>query len=223
MKLYLSSYRIPTPDDLYKLVGKQPQDISVAFITNSKDSYPPEEARAKLTQTLDFMASIKLRCTTIDLRTIPDADVAYSGLQEFDIIWAWGGNTFVLLYEMKRSGFDKAIRKLLDEGKVYGGESAGAIVAGTSLRGIEFADNPEHAKEVIWDGMSLIDKAIIPHVDSPEPKYVERLPEFLKAYENNLDDLIQLADNEAYIVNGSSTQKVSAPYIAGTHDVDYSH
>lgn len=222
MKLYLSSYRVPTPKELFKLVGKQPQDIRMAVVNNAKDHEEPDVYEQKLQETREFFDMIGLKFDLIDLRDFDGPEKLEKTLKVYDLIWGNGGNTFMLLYEMKRSGFDKVIKKLLKKGVVYGGESAGAIVAGASLRGIEFADDPEFAKEVHWDGMKLIEQSILPHVDSPAPEYVERVPEFLKQYANNPDELITLNDNEAYIVDGSDGRKVSAPYIKGTHDVDYS-
>lgn len=66
-----------------------------------------------------------------------------------------GGNTFSLRYEMKRSGFEGAIRQLLDDGIVYGGDSARALVAGLSIAGIESVDRPEFAEEIINEGLGL--------------------------------------------------------------------
>lgn len=39
MKLYLSSYRVPTPKDLEQLVGKAYADMRVVFVANAKDYY----------------------------------------------------------------------------------------------------------------------------------------------------------------------------------------
>lgn len=47
MKLYLSSYRIPTPEDLFKLVGEDPHDISVALIPNAMDYYAERPGQSK--------------------------------------------------------------------------------------------------------------------------------------------------------------------------------
>lgn len=192
------------------------------MIRNAKDDKTPEEFQQKLGEATDFFDLIGIRPALVDLREYDSPRQINEVLQTFDVIWGWGGNTFMLLYEMKRSGFDLVIRELLDQGKVYGGESAGAIVAGTSLRGIEFADDPSLSKEVHWDGMALVDKDILPHADSPDPRYVERVPEFIQRYADNPDDLIVLNDNEAFIVDGNESRKVSAPYKPNTHDVDYS-
>ena len=51
-----------------------------------------------------------------------------------DIIFVEGGNTFYLLKAMRACNFEKIIRKLLKEGKVYIGASAGSIVAGKTIK-----------------------------------------------------------------------------------------
>jgi dipeptidase E len=193
----------------------------MAVVNNAKDHEEPDVYEEKIQEAREFFDQIGLKFDVIDLRAFDGPEKLEEKLKDYDLIWGNGGNTFMLLYEMKRSGFDKVIRKLLEKGVVYGGESAGAIVAGASLRGIEFADDPEFAKEVHWDGMKLIDQSILPHADTPVPLYVERLPEFLKQYADNPDDLIVLNDNEAFIVDGNDSRKVSYPYKQGTHEVDY--
>jgi dipeptidase E len=107
---------------------------------------------------------------------------------------------------MKRSGFDEAIRKLLAEGKVYGGDSAGAIVAGASLKGFELADDPERAQSVVWDGMGLVDQTIMPHADSPD--FTAATEEVIKNYPT--EDLIILNDNQAFVVDGERQEIVAA-------------
>lgn len=39
MRLYLSSYRIPTPGDFTKFIGKQPAQTKLALIPNAKDYF----------------------------------------------------------------------------------------------------------------------------------------------------------------------------------------
>lgn len=160
MKLYLSSYRIPTPDALADLVGKPLNEIHMAVIPNAKDYYAERAWNYKVNDFVVFASNLGMKPTVVDLRKTPD----FTG---YDLIWAIGGNTFCLRYEMQRSGFDNAIRPLLEKGVVYGGDSAGAIVAGVSLKGVEHGDEPQFAENIITEGLGLINYAIIPHVDSP--------------------------------------------------------
>src|SRR3989344_1608825 len=51
-----------------------------------------------------------------------------------DIIFVEGGNTFYLLNAMRRCNFERVIKKLLKEGRVYLGVSAGSMVAGKTIK-----------------------------------------------------------------------------------------
>ena len=67
---------------------------------------------------------------------------------------------------MKASGADKIITELVKQGKVYSGASAAAVVAGPTLRHFDALDDPNEAREVIWEGLHLVDFVVIPHVDN---------------------------------------------------------
>src|SRR5690606_29223683 len=58
---------------------------------------------------------------------------------------------------------------------VYGGFSAGAVVAAPTLRGIDLMDDPAevpagYESQATWDGLGLIDYSIVPHFRSPHPE-----------------------------------------------------
>lgn len=101
-------------------------------------------------------------------------------LERSACIWIGGGNTFYLWYWMKKSGAHELIkRRVLHGGAVYVGRSAGAIVAGRSIRTAFWKgfDNPR-AAPCEWeakgacDGMNLtpMHTSIFPHY-GPEWKH----------------------------------------------------
>jgi peptidase E len=61
------------------------------------------------------------------------------------------GNTYFVTYHVRRTGLDQAIEKLLANGGLYAGASAGAILAGHTIRTCEWKnwDDPGHGTE--WD------------------------------------------------------------------------
>jgi len=207
MKLYLSSYRIPALNDLLELVGKPANDTKVALIPNAKDYYAERARYVKIRDVTEFFTGLGFHIAVIDLRKFADADVLQKALGQYDLIWAMGGNTFNLRYEMQRSGFEIAIRGLLKAGKVYGGESAGALVAGNNLRGIEYADDSEFAEKVLWDGLKLTDHFVLPHVGSADFKDVIQ-----KAREIHKDDktMVEVTDSQAFVVNGTDARVIEA-------------
>lgn len=197
MKLYLSSYRIPTPDELFALLPKPPTQCSVAIVPNAKDYKLPDERAQSLDELIYDLAKHGFKTEIIDLRDFSDPDTLKAALEPHDILWLAGGNTFMLRSEMQRSGLDQIIRPLIKEGKVYCGESAGAIVAGRSLEGSEDADDPELADEKIIEGLGLIDKIIVPHADSPD--FVEYVGNMKKKHQDD-PDVIYLNDNQALVI-----------------------
>jgi dipeptidase E len=201
MKLYLSSYRIPTPSDLAQLLGKPLDEISVALIPNAKDYYVERAREFKVNDLVAYMQQLGLKVEVVDLRDYDNVDTLKEKLTGHDLIWAMGGNTYMLRYEMRRSGFEKIIAELLDRGIVFGGDSAGALVAGRSIAGVESADEPEFAEEVIQDGLGLVPFAILPHVDNPE--FTDVLPIFRNIHQGK-NDVVELKDSQAVIFDGEN-------------------
>jgi dipeptidase E len=205
MKLYLSSIGIPAPEDLAKLLGKPLAETTVALIPNAKDYYSKRAWDYKINSRIAYMERFGFKIEVVDLRNYSDQSVLSDKLSAYDLIWAMGGNTFTLRYEARRSGFDKIIQPLLDKGIVYGGDSAGALLVGLSLAGIESADEPEFAEEVIEDGIGLVPFHILPHVDNPEFRDV--VPLFKQLHEG--EEIIELKDSQAVIFENDAHQVIT--------------
>jgi dipeptidase E len=122
MKLYLSSYRIPTPEDLINLTGKKPSKVRVAIIMNAKD-YLIERARnIKVSSTEEYLQKLGyINYHEIDLRKYKDIKLSNEDLKSFDMLFIAGGNTFCLMEELVNSGLNKIIKNLIDDGIVYVG------------------------------------------------------------------------------------------------------
>lgn len=210
MKLYLSSYRIPVPQALYDLVGKHSVDIRTALIPNAKDYYSLRAQSYKIDQIRDYQRSIGMKAADlVDLRDHRDQDVLRRQLLKYDLIWAVGGNTFCLRQEMRRSGFDEILPHLLSKGVVYGGDSAGALVVGRSLRGIESVDIPAFTEEAIYDGVGIINKVLLPHADNDY--FAEANQRTRELFES--DDLIELTDAQALVIDGDERILVTADVV----------
>lgn len=205
MRAYLSSYQIPTPKDLLHLVGKPANSTRTAIIPNAKDYYAPRARSIKIGEKSEYLASIGLQSETVDLLAFTDSGLLKTKLQTFDCLWVVGGNTFCLRYAMHYSGFDKIIKNLLSDGLVYIGESAGACVAGTTLKGVETADNPDYSEQIIWDGLGLLPNILLPHADNPA--FADDVDYVRELYKNDAS-LLELNDDQALIVNGE-TQRIT--------------
>ncbi|WP_255948830.1 Type 1 glutamine amidotransferase-like domain-containing protein [Streptomyces odontomachi] len=103
----------------------------------------------------------------------PDALAAR--LAGLDMVWALGGNVFVLARAMHAAGFHAALQRQSGRAEfVYGGYSAGACVAGPDLQGLGFVDDeeivppgyPAAARPV---SLGLVPFRIVPHWQSDHP------------------------------------------------------
>ena len=89
-------------------------------------------------------------------------DEILSAISQCDIIYISGGNTFYLLNELRKSRAWQAIKNAVKEGKIYIGESAGAIVAAPDTRYATLMDE-NSAKTSDFTGLNLVDFCVVPH------------------------------------------------------------
>src|SRR5258707_7586842 len=177
MRLYLSSHRFGGPIDL--LLGMVPQGGRVGVIANALDAIPPPSRELYARTVFDPIAELRaygLDAFGLDLRQyFGQADVLAQELSHLDMVWVTGGNAFLLRRAMRQSGFDRFAPPLIAQDKlIYGGESAGAVVAGPNLKGLGFMDDPGELAEGYdpapgWEGLDLIPFHLVPHTDSPHP------------------------------------------------------
>jgi dipeptidase E len=207
MKLYLSSIDVPTPSDLEELLGKPLGTATVAVIPNAQDYYSERARQFKNDKFASTLISLGLTVETVDLREYSEATALEGALSGYDLIWARGGNAFCLRYEMHRSKFDEVIVDLLRGGTIYGGDSAGALVAGKSIAGIESADIPQFAEEVIEDGLGLVPYTILPHVDNPE--FADAVAT-VRDMNKSGDNLIELRDSQAFVYTDGTYEIVDS-------------
>ena len=199
MKLFLSSEGIPSElrKDFLSLVGKPANEITLTFIENAADPYLPE-SNVYLDVTKKTFADIGLAVEKTDLRKFSDADKIYKHLSKFDVIWCSGGNTWYLRYLIRKSGFETAIGRLIEKGKIYCGDSAGAIIATPTLKYAELIDEQDKAPEVIYDGLKLVDFAIVPHWGNE--KIVELLEKMRDSLVSDGYDTKTISDDQAIVV-----------------------
>jgi dipeptidase E len=201
----LTSYRIPSPNALFNLLEKKPGNIRTAVIPNAKDYYAERARNFKIGETNQYLSNLGFQPETVDLREYRDSEKLKQALESFDFIWVSGGNTFCLRHEMKESGFEKIIKSVLAKGVVYGGESAGALVAGSSLKGIESADEPAFAESVIDNGLKLVPFYILPHAGNA---MFEQSNMEVREQHANDPNLIELTDSEALVIDGEEMEKI---------------
>ncbi|WP_044289232.1 peptidase E [Robinsoniella sp. KNHs210] len=121
-------------------------------------------------------------------------------LKNNDIIYVTGGNTFFLLKELKRTGADKIIIEEVNAGKLYIGESAGAMVTAANIEYAKGMDNPKKAPSLLnFDALNLVDFYTVPHYTNfPFKKAAQKI---VSQYSSELK-LLPISNYEALIMDG---------------------
>lgn len=113
-------------------------------------------------------------------------------INKFDIIYMMGGNTFYLLYMIRKYNFDNSIREFIDKGKIYIGSSAGSEILGSSIEpALPYDENKVKMSD--FSGLKIINGLIIPHSNKKE--------EFITNVKNNSnEELYLLYDGDGIII-----------------------
>jgi len=211
MKLFLvSQWLLPEFRLAFEqLVGKPLSQTSVVLIENGADDEPYERSWVKNTR--NSLLDAGMTVTQLDLRSYAggkDNERLRTVLSDADVIWVGGGNAFYLNWILEDSGARDLIVRMVKDGKIYAGGSAGAIVAGPTISGFETADDVSFAPKLVVDGMALTDIVVLPHWGGEHyGAIMERIAKQLAT----TGRLVQpLTDREALIVDGVSRRVITA-------------
>lgn len=133
----------------------------------------------------------------LDISTASNDEIN-SKLRNNDFIYITGGNTFFLLQELKKTGADKIIIDEINKGKLYIGESAGAIVISANIEYAKRMDDVKKAPNLTeFNGLNLVDFYVIPHYTNfPFEKTVEKI---IEDYSSKLN-LSPISNKDAILV-----------------------
>ncbi|MDR2336665.1 MAG: peptidase E [Candidatus Nomurabacteria bacterium] len=124
------------------------------------------------------------------------------------LIYAFGGNVFILRRAFRYSSFDEILRSnLASDNYVYGGSSAGSVIMSKELKYfVNKEDMPEvvpkhkyHA-DIIWEGMGLIDEYLLPHADSKQ--FDDSAGEIRLAFNQANIKPISMTDDDVFVIDG---------------------
>jgi dipeptidase E len=184
MRLYLSSQDPGSRAGALLSLLSGPR---VAVIANGHDAMPmPRATEASLAA----FRTLGLAPQELDLRAhFGDPASLGQRLAGYHLVWVLGGNSFVLRRAMRQSGFDAVIGELMAaDALVYGGQGAGAVVAGPSLNGLELMDDPFALPEgydepPVWSGLGLTPFVVVPRYPPPhrEAAAAEKVVSYMRA------------------------------------------
>ena len=178
----------------YELISKKKiKNKKVLYITTASDGEPDDDTSW---MEIEFKTILNLG---ISKDNIVEYKIGNSNLNidNFDIMYMMGGNTFYLLDVIRNTHFDKEIKKFVNSGKIYIGSSAGSEILGNSIEpALGYDDNNVRMTE--FSGLKIINGLIIPHCNRKK-EYIESLKN------SSTEKLLLLYDGDGKILLGDDS------------------
>ncbi len=214
MKLLLTSGGITNKSmekEIIKLAGKPASKLRVAFIPTAANVEDGD--KRWLAEDLESLISMGIGTIDIvDISALP-SDIWEKRLRKADVLEFGGGNTFHLVYWIKKSGLNEILGKLLKT-RLYIGISAGSIATNPSLLlSRKEPLDPQFYSEEIGkiqgsSGLNFVDFYIRPHFNNPH--FPDVTYESVKKRSESIKAPVYLIDDDTAIsVNGKNVKVVS--------------
>lgn len=169
--LYGSGYLDHAELEIRDFLGNVGRVLFVPYALSDRDAY-------------SAMARERLKAMGYELDSIHTASDPRRAINDTEALFIGGGNTFRLLKSLYDFDLLSSIRLRMEEGMTYIGSSAGAIVAGPTLKTTK--DMPI-VEPPSFDALGLVPFQISPHYLDPDPNSThmgetqeERILQFLE-------------------------------------------
>lgn len=193
MKLYLASSLQHTGTKIAQALIADGLTGKVMFMTTASEVEKGDLSWLAADRQPLVDAGLDVFDYSITNKTPQEIENAFEGVGALCVA---GGNTYYLLEQVRKSGFDTLVHRMVAAGLPYIGSSAGALLAGPTIQ--TSLDDPSITPDLSdYRGLELCSVSVRPHWGSPyfAKKYQE---EFTRLYALNIG-MILLADEE-YVI-----------------------
>lgn len=204
MKLLLTSSGLSKRDigvALQNMFDTSPSDVKVGFIPTAANVEPYNK---------DWLISQFAQLQRYGFCQIDIVDIAADGvdwrtrLDACDMLWLSGGNTFYLLDQVRKTGFDIWLKKNIDS-KVYVGGSASTILVTPTIKIADGVDDNVVGLDDLT-GLGLVDFEINVHCNAAMCEATKEYADAVGHPVYALDDLsaIKVIDGNVEVISGGS-------------------
>jgi dipeptidase E len=206
IKLYLTSAAINVLDELVPLLPFEASGHTACYITTAANL---EGAPPWMEDEIDAAKQVGFDIRRVDLAKL-SVDALPDSFADCDIFWVGGGNTYYLLQEVRRSGFDDFIIDRITAGVPYVGTSAGSLILAPDIECIKYAEeHPDFESSLeSYNALNVFPLVPFVHFDNPDFKEVYRKI-VLDALENDVA-FVTLRDNQFIFVDGKNWRIISS-------------
>lgn len=159
-QLFLTSASDYVIGDIVKKLPKSPADYKVAFINTAAEVEEGDHWWVRAEK--EGLEKVGFMVDEFSITGMTKEDIE-TKIADKQVIYVSGGNTFYLLDQVIKTGGDEIIKRKVDEGVIYIGSSAGAMIAGVRIDLVSEIDDRNKAPDLKSTGLGIIDIAILPH------------------------------------------------------------
>lgn len=192
-------------DKFLEILPRPSKDLTVGFVPTAADPY---DNKWFVEDDWRKFRDVGFRLREIDLKD-ENFESLMNKFEGVNIIFVSGGNIFYLLEKVLQSGFDRVVRKLVNNGIIYAGSSAGTALACPNIEYVKYFDDPSKASKLrTFEALGLVNFIILPHCGEQDFK-----KEF-EVYEKHRGEIkykaVNLTNYEALIIDGNNYKVVKA-------------
>lgn len=204
MTIVLLSSTSLTETQAREIVANTNSDsCSIALVENASDPYPSDE-RNFVYETREAIAAQGFQYDLVDLRSFQNSAGSLGAhLQSYSIIWFTGGSVNYLLALLTELRAQPVLRDLLHGGTTFIGSSAGAVVAGPTIKHFDRFEHHYKTKSGSHRGLNLIDAVPLPHYNNPKFQTEIRQTE-IKLISDNFETL-PVAEKEMVLISNDGS------------------
>jgi len=202
-QLFLTSSSEGVMDDIIKKLPKPPKELNLAFIDTAAEV--EEGDHWWLRAEKEKLIEVGFNVDEFSIKGMTKDEIE-NRLQNKQIIYFCGGNTFYLLDQVIKTGCDEIIKNKIENGVIYIGSSAGSMIVGKRIDLVSTIDDQSKAPDLKSDGLGIVDLAVLPHWGSDIFR-----DEYLKGFEAMYTEGIKIVPltNQQYIwVKDGLTQTI---------------
>ena len=179
---------------------KNLQGMKVVFIPTAAEV---EKVKFYVKKGWKALEDLGMQITELNINTT-EAPKIKETIKNADCIYISGGNTFYLLQELRKTGVDELIKQHIFTGKLYIGESAGAMVTAPNIEYVCMMDDPNEGKELTnFEALNVVDFSTVPHLWCFP--FAKATKEIISRYEESLT-LKAISNTQALRVDGEAVK-----------------
>ena len=190
-------------EDIEHLLGKKPSEIRISYIITAGNLHPSDK-RDWIIEGRELLGRRGWQVFDYDIEGKTEGEVEQE-LSDKDVVFVQGGQCMYMLEQMQKCNFGDVIKRVLERGVPYIGESTGAIVTGGDISAYRYwakdrRENPPELKKY----RGLVNFLIRPHWGRMEKreKYLKMTKENLESIFEIEQPIIFLNDNQLVRVEG---------------------